>query len=157
MEVLELPVDGITGGSSGPYDKKPESKVDNRAMDMGTETFLKLLVTQMKYQDPFSGGDDMGDFMSQIAQFTMLERIIQLQQTVESLAEQQAPAQALNLLNRTVEVSNEYGELQRGEVTAVRFEGGKPLLRVNGQEYSMQAVKRVEGSADEGVPDGDDV
>ncbi len=146
-----MPVNGITGGSGGTFNSN-ESKVDNRAMDMGTETFLKLLVTQMRYQDPFGEGQDMGDFMSQIAQFTMLERIIQLQQTVENFAEQQAPVQALNLLNRTVEVMDEFGQLHQGEVTAVRFEAGKPLLRVNGQEYSMQAVQRVEG----GTSNGDD-
>ncbi len=144
-----MPIDGVTGSSGGTHNSN-ESKVDNRAMDMGTETFLKLLVTQMKYQDPFSGGEDMGDFMSQIAQFTMLERIIKLQQTVEDYAAQQAPVQALNLLNRTVDVVDEYGQLHQGEVTAVRFEEGKPLLKVNGQEYSMQAVQRVEGSVSKG-------
>ncbi len=153
-----MPIDGITGGSGGTF-KSNETKVENQAMDMGTETFLKLLVTQMKYQDPFSGGQDMGDFMSQIAQFTMLERIIKLQQTVEDYATQQAPVQALNLLNRTVEVMDEYGQLHQGEVTAVRFADGKPLLRVNGQEYSMQAVQRVEGSVSKGdsASNGDDV
>ncbi len=140
-----MPIDGITGSSGGAYSSN-DSKVEKRAMDMGTETFLKLLVTQLKYQDPFSGGDDMGDFMSQIAQFTMLERIVQLQQTVEDFATQQAPIQSLNLLNRTVAVLDENGQLHRGEVTAVRFEEGKPLLKVNGQEYSMQAVQHVEGS-----------
>ncbi len=144
-----MPIDGITGSSGGAYSSN-DSKVENRAMDMGTETFLKLLVTQMKYQDPFSGGDDMGDFMSQIAQFTMLERIIKLQQTVEDYAAQQAPAQSLNLLNRIVEVKDEYGQLHQGEVTAVRFADGKPLLKVNGQEYPMQAVQRVEGSNNDG-------
>lgn len=140
-----MTVDAVSGSSGGIFEDKKESRVENRAMDMGTETFLKLLVTQMKYQDPFSGGEDMGDFMSQVAQFTMLERIIQLQQTVEEFTAQQAPAQALNLLNRTVEVVDEYGEMQQGEVTAVRFEDGKPLLTVSGQEYGMKALRRVDG------------
>ncbi len=150
-----MPVDGISGGSSGTSNSQQEKKVENRAMDMGTETFLKLLVTQMKYQDPFSGGEDMGDFMSQIAQFTMLERIIKLQQTVEEFAEQQGPMQSLNLLNRTVEVMDEYGQRIEGEVTAVRFENGKSLLKVNGQEYSLQAVQRVGGGTGNGNGDSD--
>ena len=140
-----MPIDGIAGGSGEPYGSTQESRVENKAMDMGTETFLKLLVTQMKYQDPFSGGQDMGDFMSQVAQFTMLERVIKLQQTVEDFAAQQAPVQSLNLLNRTVEVMDSQGQVHQGEVTAIRFEDGKPLLMVNGQEYSMQVVQRVEG------------
>ncbi|MEW5919741.1 MAG: flagellar hook capping FlgD N-terminal domain-containing protein [Bacillota bacterium] len=143
-----MTVGAVTGGPGGTYNSSKESRVENRAMDMGTETFLKLLVTQMRYQDPFSGGQDMGDFMSQIAQFTMLERLIKLQQTVENFAAQQGPAQSLHLLNRMVEVKDEYGQLQWGEVTAIRFADGKPLLRVNGKEFSLQALQRVEGDRD---------
>ena len=51
--------------------------------ELGTDTFLQLLVTQMRYQDPLSGGQDMGEFMNQVAQFTMLERVVKLQQTLE--------------------------------------------------------------------------
>ena len=87
-------------------------------MELGTDTFLKLLITQMRYQDPFSGGQDMGEFMNQVAQFTMLERLLQLQQTVEALTEQQGYTQALNLLNKNVEV-NDNGYYFQGEVTAV--------------------------------------
>lgn len=140
-----MTIGGVTGASGGTYNSSQESRVENRAMDMGTDTFLKLLVTQMRYQDPFSGGQDMGDFMSQIAQFTMLERIIKLQQTVEDFAAQQGPVQSLHLLNQMVEVKDEYGQMQWGEVTGIRFEDGKPLLRVNGKEFSLQALQRVEG------------
>ncbi len=140
-----MTIGGVTGSSGGAYPSGRESKVENRNMDLGTDTFLKLLVTQMRYQDPFSGGQDIGDFMSQVAQFTMLERIIKLQQAVENFAAQQGPVQSLHLLNRMVEVKDEYGEVQSGEVTAIRFEDGKPLLRVNGREYPLQSLQRVEG------------
>lgn len=142
-----MPVDGIGGGSGGAYEapKEQERVVENQAMEMGTETFLKLLVTQMRYQDPFSGGEDMGDFMSQVAQFTMVERIIKLQQTMEEFVSRQAPTQALNLLNRTVEVKDEAGQVQQGEVTEIRFEEGKSLLKVNGTEYPFEALLRVTG------------
>ena len=144
-----MPVNGVSGGSGATYGSGDKDKrVENRVMDLGTDTFLKLLVTQMRYQDPFSGGQDMGDFMSQIAQFTMLERLLKLQQTVENFAAQQGPVQSLHLLNRMVEVKDEYGQIQQGEVTAIRFEDGKPLLRVSGREYALQALQRVEGEGE---------
>ncbi len=114
--------------------------------DLGTDTFLKLLVTQMRYQDPFSGGGDMGDFMSQVAQFTTMERLIQLQKTVENFAAQQTHSQALGMLNRTVDIKAEDGSEVRGEVTAVRLQSGTPLLTVNGREYPIGSVSMVSGS-----------
>ena len=137
----------ITGGSSGAYEG---SRVKNKAMEIGTETFLQLLVTQMRYQDPFSGGQDMGDFMSQVAQFTMVERIIKLQQTIEDYTAQLAPVQSLGLLNRVVEVRDQEGEVHRGTVTSIRFEEGNPLLKVNGGEYPLDALLQAEaGNAEE--------
>lgn len=130
-------------GSSGNYSSSSASAAGSN-MELGTDTFLKLLVTQMRYQDPFSGSQDMGEFMNQLAQFTLLERVIKLQQTLENYAAAQAPVQALNLLNKVVEVTDENGETIRGEVTAVRFQQGLPLLKVNGKEYALEAVTWVE-------------
>lgn len=124
------------------------SSTDKKNSELGTDTFLQLLVTQMRYQDPFSGGQDMGEFMNQVAQFTMLERLIKLQQTLEDYAASQTPMQALTLLNRTVEVLAENGERQRGDVSKVRFEGGIPLISVNGREYFLQDIISVEVSGD---------
>ncbi len=134
----------VPAGSAGAYGEE-KSALPNKTMDLGADTFLKLLVTQLRYQDPFSGGQDMGDFMSQIAQFTLLERVIQMQKSLEDFAAAQAPLQALTLLNKTVEVREENGQALRGEVTAVRLQEGKPLLKVQGKEYPWQAVLQVEG------------
>lgn len=116
--------------------------------ELGTDTFLQLLVTQMRYQDPFSGGQDMGEFMNQVAQFTMLERVVKLQQTLEDYVASQAPVKALTLLNKTVEVLDENGEIQRGEASKVRFEGGIPLISVNDKEYYLQDIISVETAGD---------
>ncbi len=116
--------------------------------ELGTDTFLQLLVTQMRYQDPFSGGQDMGEFMNQVAQFTMLERVVKLQQTLEDYVASQAPVKALTLLNKTVEVMDENGEVRRGEASKVRFEGGIPLISVNDKEYYLQDIISVETAGD---------
>ena len=86
--------------------------------------------------------------MNQLAQFTLLERVIKLQQTLESYAASQSSLQALSLLNRFVEVTDEYGITQRGEVTAVRFQGGLPLFKVNDREYPLEAITWVQGAGE---------
>ncbi|NLX92219.1 MAG: flagellar hook assembly protein FlgD [Firmicutes bacterium] len=130
-------------GSAGSSSYAGSSKQKNSGMELGTDTFLKLLITQMRYQDPFSGGQDMGEFMNQVAQFTMLERLLQLQQTMEASAQQQNYTQALNLLNKNVEI-NDNGFIVQGEVTAVRFVGGSPRVCVNGAEYTLDMITMIE-------------
>ena len=120
------------------------SQTSGTGMDgLGTDTFLQLLITQMRYQDPFSGQQDMSQFMNQVAQFTMLERLIKLQQSMDAFTEQQGYTQALNLLNRNVEI-NDDGFFFEGEVTAVSFIGGVPMIKIDGKEYPLNMITKVE-------------
>jgi len=133
-----------TSSNYNPYLRTNASgEVRGSGSEIGTDTFLQLLITQMRYQDPFSGGQDMGEFMNQVAQFTMLERLIKLQQSMDAFTEQQGYTQALNLLGRNVEV-NDGESIIKGEVSAVRFVGGQPLIRVGAIEYPLNAIRLVE-------------
>jgi len=136
--LAEVGAIGSTGSSSSGSSQQKSSNTE-----LGTDTFLQLLITQMRYQDPFSGGQDSNEYMNQIAQFTMLERLIQLQQTMESFTEQQGYTQALNLLNKNVEV-NDNGNISQGEVTAVRFVDGEPRITINEVEYTLDMITLIE-------------
>jgi flagellar basal-body rod modification protein FlgD len=49
----------------------------NVTKGMGQETFLKLLVEQLKHQDPLSP-QDSAQFVAQLAQFNSLEQLISI-------------------------------------------------------------------------------
>ena len=136
MEIGSTGAAGFTGDSE-------RNALPGKTMDLGADTFLKLLVTQLRYQDPFSGGQDPGDFMGQLAQFTLLERVVRMQKSLDDFVAAQAPQQALLLLNKTVEIQEDNGQTIWGEVTAVRLQDGNPLLKVRGKEYPRQAVLQV--------------
>lgn len=119
---------------------------DDNPMDLGTDAFLKLLVTQMQHQDPFSEQQDMGDFMSQVSQLTMLERMIEMQNAVEDFTEQQSASSALNLLNKEVEIKTGEESSITGEVTGVRFQHNNAYLKVEGEEYPLEDVIAVADS-----------
>ena len=68
---------------------------------MGSDTFLKLLVAQLKYQDPSKPADTTA-MMGQTAQFQMVEKLQQLaDQNTQMLSEQQATS-AIALVGRSV-------------------------------------------------------
>ena len=52
---------------------------------MGRDAFLKLLVTQLQHQDPTQPQAD-GEFIAQLAQFSSLEQLTHMQQTLQKIA-----------------------------------------------------------------------
>ena len=74
---------------------------------MGKDDFLKLLIAQLSAQDPL---DPMGaqDFSAQLAQFSGLEQMTNVNVNLEKLQQQQAESQntsVINLIGKTVESS----------------------------------------------------
>ncbi len=73
------------------------------AFGLSFESLLKIILTQLTYQDPLKPMDNF-EFVSQLAQFSQ----IQIGQTgndrLEAMAISQANAQATSLLGRTVDI-----------------------------------------------------
>lgn len=103
---------GITGVNNDDYYKYLTPKEDNESSseetnnDLDKDTFLKLLTTQLSNQDPLNPIEDK-EFISQMAQFTSLEQltnlndamelnVVLLNQTNESILEQ---TESINEMN----------------------------------------------------------
>ena len=57
----------------------------NRAGGLGREAFLQLLVTQLAHQDPLKPQED-GAFIAQLAQFSSLEQLTHIQDTLAEIS-----------------------------------------------------------------------
>jgi len=71
---------------------------------IGQEAFLKLMTTQLQNQDPFKPMEG-GEFLGQIAQFSTVSGIQDLQKSFESFSTSMVPNQGLqaaSLINRNV-------------------------------------------------------
>src|SRR3712207_5712980 len=72
-----------------------------QAGSMGKEDFMKLLVAQLKHQDPTSP-TDMNGMTAQMTQFSMLEQMTNMAKASEDSSAALARNEALTLLGRTV-------------------------------------------------------
>ena len=122
-----------------------ESRVEReRSSTLGTDAFLQLLVTQIRYQDPLSGQQDTGEMLVQLSLFTILEQVINLQAEAEKQYAALQSNQALSMLNKEVLVETEYG-LFSGTVTGVSLIGDSPKVILDDlAEFPLSAVKLVE-------------
>lgn len=81
------------------------------------QSFLKLLVAQMKNQDPTNPMDST-QYVAQLAAFSQVEQSIQINSKLEQMLQTSALAQADSLIGRTVTSAD--GEVS-GKVASVRL------------------------------------
>jgi flagellar basal-body rod modification protein FlgD len=96
---------------------------------LGKDDFLKLMVAQMKNQDPMNPSDDK-DNIAQMAQFSSLEQITNLATATQKLADSMQTTQTLGLIGHTVSYKATDGTLTTGMVSGVDVAGGTPTLTV---------------------------
>jgi flagellar basal-body rod modification protein FlgD len=111
------------------------------AQDTGTasllqpNTFLDLLVDQLKYQNPLDPTNS-ADFMNQIAELSQVEQL----QTVSSSSE---ISEAAGLIGKSVTGDDTSGDAISGIVTGVTNGTSGPTLDVNGDSVDLTAVEQI--------------
>lgn len=110
---------------------------------IGMEDFLKILMTQLTYQDPLKPMDNQ-QFMAQMAQFTTLEQTQQLNEKTQQLITNQAALQSVGLIGHAVDFTTASGQVS-GRVTALSLSGETPLLTVtvNGSEIQNVSLSQI--------------
>lgn len=138
---------------------KQERKTGNDVL--GKDDFLKILMTQLQNQDPMNPMEDK-DFIAQMATFTSLEQMTNMNSTLEKLVTSQKGEQLLkysSMIGKEVEYSfktedengNEIINKGQGIVTSVSQKSGYIELELKGgtKIYSDEILKVKEPSNEE--------
>ncbi|MDR0486672.1 MAG: flagellar hook assembly protein FlgD [Treponema sp.] len=108
--------------------------------NMGKDDFLKILITQLSYQDPTSPMEDK-EFIAQMAQFSTLEQMTGMAKDFAKLTAMITGTEASSSLGKNVELFEGENVVQ-GEVQAVT-RGEIPQVLVNGSFYDWNQVIKV--------------
>ncbi|NLN15997.1 MAG: flagellar hook capping protein [Firmicutes bacterium] len=117
---------------------------------LGKDAFLRLLLTELRYQDPLNPVSDK-EFVAQLAQFSALEQTQNLNANFERFANLQMQlsfmSQAASLLGREVEVyDGELGQVIQGKVSAVKLDDdGVPWITVGDLRYPLGNLVGITG------------
>jgi flagellar basal-body rod modification protein FlgD len=109
---------------------------------MGNDTFLKLLVAQMKYQDPLQPTDS-AQMMSQLAQFSQVEGLNNLNRQITALGLSQDFASAVSMIGKTVSYKNAAGDTKTGVVSGVQPDAKGSLLVIGDEHVYTGQVTEV--------------
>ena len=116
-----------------------QSAERNTKSALDKDAFMQLLVEQMANQDPLNPTSD-SDFIAQLAQFSMLEQI-------QSLNETMTQGQAYSMVGKNVTVGTTDAEGQTsfitGTVESVFRSSGIDYVVVNGTIYPAASVVSV--------------
>lgn len=132
----------ISAATASTGVRNQEADIQRDRMNLGKEDFLKLLITELRYQDALNPVNDR-EMIAQLAQFSSLEQMQNLGSKVEELAKAQNAAQATSLIGRTVTAVNGDGEEVVGKVASVEFYGDYVYLTVDGQKVLFTNVSKI--------------
>jgi len=112
---------------------------------LGTQDFLKLMLTELTNQDPLEPTDNEA-LLRQISSIRDIEMSTSLTDSIRQLTGHQQIGSASALIGQFVSgLPGEDGSIAAGLVMGVRFaEGGKPLLQLSsGAEIPLESVASV--------------
>lgn len=110
-------ISGITGYAQS---NNTQSSSDSKQLSADMNTFLKLLTTQLQYQDPLDPMDT-AEFTNQLVQYSSVEQAIQTNSKLETLLKLNVSnlgAQAVSYIGKTVQVLGDVMPMENGKAKA---------------------------------------
>jgi flagellar basal-body rod modification protein FlgD len=115
--------------------------VENPGAVLDRDAFLKLLVAQLRNQDP-SAPVDASQMVAQSAQLTMVDRLNDIADTLTTSAAGDRLAVAASMIGREITFGTA-GGLSTATVDSVRVDGDDLVLRTSLGEVPIDAVTGI--------------
>lgn len=126
--------------TSQTYTSTTEASNDS----LGKDDFMKILAAQLQFQDPMEGGDNSA-YVAQLAQFSSLEQMQNLNVSLSELKTNQNLLYGTMLIGKMVDIA--FGdEYVSGVVDKVKLTDSILKVVIGNQEYDAKYIKSMEGT-----------
>jgi flagellar basal-body rod modification protein FlgD len=138
----------VGGTTTAPTQSAPANNASNEIMrnaddlGMGKDAFLKLLVAQVRFQDP-SKPLDSNSFIAQTAQFSVVEQLGKLQEAQTEMLAFQRVLFSAGLVGKQISATNSLGREITGAVSSVRILNGAASVMIGQEEIPVDSITRI--------------
>lgn len=116
----------------------------SKSNELGKDQFLKILITQLKNQDPTQPLEDK-EFIAQMAQFSSVEQLTNMASEMSLL--RQSLGMASGLIGKMVSwnTTDSSGNTvsKEGTVDAISFKDGTQYATVKGENVSLDKLTKI--------------
>lgn len=128
-------ISSTSGIQTGTPVRKPVQSLDS-------DVFMKLLVTQLKYQDP-GAPMDTNQMMAQSVQLSMMEKMTELSAGAKESFSLQMRTAAAQIVGSEISFALPDGTSGSGVATSVSFASGVPLVEVAGRKIPLDSISGI--------------
>lgn len=132
------PVASPTGTTTG----QPTTQLDGANTQLDRTAFLKLLVAQLKYQDPTAPADT-SQMLSQSAQLTMVDRLNEIASQMTTSASSQQLALGSSMIGKQITFLDAESVSHTATVSSARVDGTDLILTAGAFTVPMGAVTSI--------------
>lgn len=121
---------------------------------LSVDDFLKIMAAELQNQNPMGSEGSSGsntDYISQLAQFTMLEQMSAVTDGLEMLSYMSQQQYSFGLIGKEVTIGQVDGNIS-GVVEKVKIENGYAILVIDNKEYNIASVVEVKNYLEEDSP-----
>jgi flagellar basal-body rod modification protein FlgD len=132
-------------GSAGATQNTPAttSAPKSKNLDLKTEDFVKMMITQLQNQDPMEPAKNQ-DLLAQMSQIGQLQSATTLQESLKGIVTQNQIGAAASMIGKGVEGLDDNDDPVAGVVTSVRVEKDQVNLELdNGTTLPLTRVTSI--------------
>lgn len=138
------PVSAATSSDAGTATQTTQASAATSAFGLGFDALLKIILTQLTYQDPLKPMDNF-QFVSQLAQFSQVQQGQAMSDRLNQIFASTLSVQVTGLLGKRVDIPAGAATLA-GTVVGIAFANGTPTATIEtdkGQTISSVAIGSI--------------
>lgn len=114
--------------------------------NMDSEVFMKLLVAQLRNQDP-SSPMNTNEMMAQQTQMASLEQLTNMSSTSSEQFALTMRMAAMNIVGKSVSYTDSDGSVVSGSATGASFANSVPTINVGGASVNLDKILSIDPTA----------
>jgi len=137
-----MPVNNVTTNNISLEDAYKKTEAGMQAASLESDTFMSLLLAQMKNQNPFEPMKD-NEMMAQMAQMNSVQELQKIGESLKEMNQTNQLLSATSMMGKNVTFSDEAGTLYEAIIKAITQVDGEVLLTAGESTVSLADILAV--------------